>query len=172
MKVKKPGQVKSDIRVILHDIRSAHNVGSMFRTADAAGIAHIYLSGYTPAPLDRFKRPRKDIAKVALGAEKTIPWTAISEVADAGGKLLKLLAELKKQGFTIVAVEQNAKSVDYKKVFLPNKAVIIVGNEVDGISPGILKQCDLIVEIPMRGKKESLNVSVAFGVALFKMLGI
>ena len=157
------------IRVILHDIRSAHNVGSMFRTADAAGVSHIYLSGYTPAPLDRFKRSRKDISKVALGAEKTIPWTAIDGV---DGKLLKLLTELKKQGFTIVAVEQSAKSVDYKEVVLPNKTVILMGNEVDGILPEILKQCDIVAEIPMQGQKESLNVSVAFGIALFRMLGI
>src|SRR5437868_5416911 len=103
------GYMKRDIRVLLHNIRSTHNVGSLFRTADAAGISHIYISGYTPSPLDQFNRKQKDIAKTALGAEDSVPWTKASQ-------LKKLVAQLKIDGFSIVALEQNEKSVDYKKV--------------------------------------------------------
>ncbi len=154
-----------DCRVILHDIRSTHNVGSIFRTSDAAGISKIYISGYTPAPTDQFNRKRKDIAKTALGAEDSVLWEKVKDVK-------KLIFDLKKQGFQIIAVEQNKKSVDYKKVKLGEKSVIIVGNEVEGVAKNILSLCDVVAEIPMQGKKESLNVSVAFGVALFRMLGI
>ncbi len=154
-----------DTRVILHNIRSTHNVGSIFRTADAAGVSHIYISGYTPTPIDKFGRKQKDIAKTALGAEDSVHWEYIEN-------LTKYIAHLKKDGYTIVAVEQSKKSVDYKTVVLRDKSVVIVGNEVLGMSPTLLKQCDVVAEIPMRGKKESLNVSVAFGIALFRMLGI
>lgn len=154
-----------DYRVILHDIRSTHNVGSMFRTSDAAGISKIYISGYTPAPVDQFKRKRKDIAKTALGAEDSVEWEQIND-------LEKLIFDLKNEGFKIIALEQAKKSVDYKKVKLGKKSVIIVGNEVMGMSQDILAQCDVVAEIPMRGEKESLNVSVAFGVALFRFLNL
>jgi 23S rRNA (guanosine2251-2'-O)-methyltransferase len=150
--------------VVLHDIRSTHNVGSMFRTADALGVAKIYLAGYTPLPLDRFNQPRKDIAKVALGAEKTIPW---EHAADT--KIL--LKKLKTEGFQIIALEQSAGSVDYKKATVSYPVAFLVGNEVEGIAPNLLSLCDVVAEIPMRGSKESLNVSVAFGVGLFRMLG-
>ena len=153
---------KKDIRVIFHDIRSTHNVGSMFRTADAGGVSRIYISGYTPAPIDQFGRKRKDIAKTALGAEDSMSWEKV-------GNVFKLITNLKKEGFQIIALEQNKKSVDYRKVKLGKKSVIIVGNEVLGISTAILKNCDVMAEIPMHGKKESLNVSVAFGIALFQL---
>ena len=156
---------KTQVSILLHDIRSTHNVGSMFRTADAAGVSAIYLSGYTPDPLDRFERPRKDIAKVALGAEKNIPWKHVSDPAD-------LIRTLKKKKMQIVALEQSASSVDYKKIKIAGSVLFIVGNEVDGISKDILDLCDLVAEIPMHGKKESLNVSVAFGIGLFRLLGI
>ncbi len=154
-----------DIRVLLHNIRSTHNVGSMFRTADAAGVSHIYISGYTPSPLDRFGRKQKDIAKTALGAEDSVPWSK-------AGVVKKLVAELKIQGFSVVALEQSEKSVDYKKVTLEKKVLFVVGNEVKGISRELLKLADVVAEIPMKGEKESLNVSVAFGIALFRMLEI
>lgn len=155
----------NEVAVLLHDIRSTHNVGSIFRTADTLGVSKIYISGYTPTPLDKFNRPRKDIAKVALGAEKTISW----EQVPSPNLLVK---KLKKEGFQIVAVEQSEKSVDYKKVKIENKVMFIVGNEVSGMEKDTLKLCDVIAEIPQRGEKESLNVSVAFGVALFRMLGL
>ncbi len=151
--------------VLLHNIRSVHNVGSIFRTADALGVTRIYLSGYTPTPLDRFKRPRKDFAKVSLGAEKTIAWELVADSK-------KLISKLKKEKYTIVALEQTKNSIDYKKVKVKSPILFIVGNEVDGVEQSILSLCDVVAEIPMRGEKESLNVSVAFGVALFRILNM
>lgn len=151
--------------VILHNIRSAENVGAMFRTCDAAGISKIYLTGYTPAPLDRFGRKRKDIAKSALGAEEFVLW-------ESKKSLPALVQKLKREKFQIIAIEQDKKSVDYKKVKLKKKNAFIVGAEVTGIPKSILKDCDEIAEIPMRGKKESLNVSVSLGIALFQILKI
>ncbi len=151
--------------LILHDIRSVENVGAMFRTADAVGINKIYLTGYTPAPLDRFGRKRGDLAKSALGAEEFVSWEHKKSTS-------LLLNNLKKEGFWIVAIEQDEKSVDYKKIRLQSKNAFIVGTEVTGIPENILKKCDVIAEIPMRGKKESLNISVACGVALFRILKI
>lgn len=157
--------VKKKVFVLLHNIRSTHNVGSIFRTCDALGVEKIYLSGYSPTPLDKFGRPRKDVAKVALGAEKNIEWQYVKNPK-------KILSDLKKERFQIIALEQSKKSVDYKKVKVKYPVLFLVGNEVDGISENILKLCDMVAEIPMRGKKESLNVSVAFGVGLFRMLGV
>jgi 23S rRNA (guanosine2251-2'-O)-methyltransferase len=149
--------------LILNDIRSVENVGAMFRTADAVGIDKIYLTGYTPTPLDRFGRKRGDLAKSALGAEEYVIW-------EYKKTIIPLINKLKKDGFKIIAIEQDERSVDYKKVKVGDKNAFIVGTEVTGIPKNILNKCDLIAEIPMRGKKESLNVSVAFGVALFRIL--
>ncbi|TRZ51961.1 TrmH family RNA methyltransferase [bacterium] len=151
--------------IILPDIRSTYNVGSIFRTADAAGISKIFLVGYTPLPVDKFRRENKEISKTALGAEKTISWEHFDE-------MLLLLKHLKNEGFQIIAVEQSEKSVDYKSVSLKEKNAFIFGNEVEGVSLDILNECDVIAEIPMRGRKESLNVSVSVGVALFRILNI
>ncbi|MBX4210919.1 TrmH family RNA methyltransferase [Candidatus Parcubacteria bacterium] len=148
------------IYLILHNIRSTHNVGSIFRTADAAGVYKIFLTGYTPQPIDRFGRAQKDIAKVALGAEKNIPWHYIKNVHT-------VLDRMKKEKIELIALEQSKESIDYKKIKPKKSWALILGNEVGGISPAILKKCDLICEIPMKGKKESLNVSVAAGIALF-----
>jgi 23S rRNA (guanosine2251-2'-O)-methyltransferase len=144
----------------LHNIRSVYNVGAIFRTADAAGISKIYLCGYTPAPIDRFGRARKDIAKAALGAEKIVDWESISDIST-------LISKLKKEKYQILALEQDKNSIDYRKAELKNKNLLILGEEVKGIEKEILKMCDQILEIPMRGKKESLNVSVAAGIALY-----
>lgn len=149
--------------LILHNIRSAENVGAMFRTADAAGISKIYLTGYTPTPIDRFGRKRQDIAKAALGAEEFVPWEYKKLVCP-------VLVKMKRDGFCCIAIEQHAKSTDYRKVKARNKNAFLVGNEVEGISEKELKYCDVIAEIPMKGKKESLNVSVALGVALYGIL--
>src|SRR3989344_1494648 len=149
--------------LILHNIRSVENVGAMFRTADAAGINKIYLTGYTPAPLDRFGRKRADLAKSALGAEEFVSW-------EQKKNILPLLSKLKREKYLIIGIEQAKSSVDYKKVKLQGKNVFIVGAEVTGIPEDVLKKCDVIAEIPMRGKKESLNVSVALGIALFRVL--
>lgn len=149
--------------LILPDIRSALNVGAIFRTADAAGISKIYLTGFTPRPTDKFNRVQKDIEKSALGAEKVIPW-------DYKKNVVPLLTHLKKNGYKIVAIEQDKRAVDYRKIKVTDKIAIIMGPEVTGLPKKILDRCDLIAEIPMSGKKESLNVSVACGIALFRIL--
>lgn len=151
--------------LILHNIRSIHNVGSIFRTADGAGVSKIILSGYTPAPIDRFNLPRKDFTKVSLGAEKTILWVQTKTF----GQAVKLL---KKENYFIAAVEQDKRSTPLFD-FAPPKnqpLALVLGNEVLGISPASLKLCDAILEIPMHGKKESLNVSVTAGIAMFSLL--
>ena len=153
--------------VVLDNIRSTFNVGSIFRTADALGISKLILCGTTPTPKDRFGREREDIAKVSLGAEKNVDWEYFA-------KTLWVIKKLKKEGYKIIMIEQSAKSVDYKKVKLTkkDKVAFVLGTEVEGISKALLKLADLIAEIPMLGSKESLNVSVAFGVALFRILGV
>jgi len=151
--------------LILHDIRSVINVGAMFRTADAIGISKIYLTGYTPGPVDRFGRKRKDFAKAALGAEETVLWEQIKNLSI-------ILNKLKKENFLIIGIEQDKNSIDYKKIKRQKKNVFIMGTEVSGLPKNILEKCDVIAEIPMKGKKESLNVSVACGVALFRILGL
>lgn len=149
---------------VLHNIRSLHNVGSVFRTADGAGISKIYLSGITPSPFDRFGAPRPQLQKVSLNAEKFVPWEKVA-------KIESLLKSFKKQGFQILALEQSHRSANLLKFRLTPKAwkssVLILGNEVKGLSRFILKIADKILEIPMFGQKESLNVSVAFGIACY-----
>lgn len=150
----------SDTAVLLHNIRSAHNVGSIFRTADAAGVSRIYLSGYTPRPVDQFGRPDSTIAKTALGAERSVSWEYSSSY---GG----VVSRLKKADWTIVGVEQDSRAIDYRRYRPQTNTLVVFGNEVRGISPALRGRCDVLVEIPMRGEKESLNVSVAAGIALF-----
>lgn len=151
--------------LILHDIRSAQNVGAIFRTADACGISKIYISGYTPSPVDRFGRDRSDISKSALGAEKTVPWEFSSDV-------ISLVKKLKEEEFQIISIEQSENSIDYKKVVAKEKNVFIVGNEVSGIEKELIELSSVVAEIPMIGEKESLNVSVATGISLFRILNI
>lgn len=149
-----------EVAVLLHNIRSAHNVGSIFRTCDAAGVSRIYLSGYTPQPLDRFGRAQKDIAKTALGAESSVPWQYAKDPTT-------FLKSLKRTGWRIVGVEQDERSIDYRTLLPGPRTLYIVGNEVRGISAAMRNACDVLVEIPMHGKKESLNVAVAAGIVLF-----
>ncbi len=151
---------------VLCDVRSVHNVGSIFRTADAAGITKIFLCGITPSPLDRFKKVRSQFAKVALGAESFVAWEKTTFA-------LQCLRRLKKGGYKIVAVEQSSKSEPYSaslKSLNENEAKIalVLGNEVSGLKPAIIKLADHIIEIPMFGRKESLNVAVAFGIVAFE----
>ena len=160
------------MQAILHNIRSMHNVGSMFRTADAAGIEKLYLTGITPAPVDELGNPRPQLTKISLGAEKMVPW-------EKHASATQLIKRLKKEGHIIIALEQNENAVAIFKmkdyVFLHDRKkkrniVMVVGNEVRGLSPAVLKLADHIVEIPMRGRKESLNVAVAFGIAAYWFL--
>ena len=153
--------------LILHDIRSAHNVGSMFRTADGAGVDEVVLSGYSPVP------PKKDalyltdadkaLRKTALGAEESMAWKKVAS-------LTRLVNQLRKEGYEIVALEQATGSIDYRQYRGKHKVALIVGNEVGGVAGKVLKNCDVILEIPMRGNKNSLNVSVATGIALYQIL--
>jgi 23S rRNA (guanosine2251-2'-O)-methyltransferase len=154
---------KEDFRLLLDNIRSVHNVGSIFRTADTLGISQIYCLGTTPVPVDRFGRKRKDFAKVSLGAEDSVKW---EHVASANNFLMRL----KREGFTIVALEQSSKSVDYKAVKIEGPTLVVMGNEVDGVSRDLVKGADVIAEIPMKGEKESLNVAVAGAVFLYRLL--
>lgn len=174
-----------EVQVVLPDIRSSYNIGSIFRTCDAVGVSGIILAGYSPRPLDNFNRPQKEIAKTALGAEKDIPW-----VYEESPK--KVIKDLKKQGFIVIAVEQSERSINYKDFFknlFKNikggtknklksnskseeklKVAIIFGTEVTGISKELLKMCDYIIDIPMKGNKESLNVSVSAGIILYELV--
>lgn len=153
--------------VVLDNLRSVYNVGSIFRTANAVGIEKIYLCGTTPTPVDKKGLRRKDFAKVALGAEDTIVWEYKEETRSA-------VEELKNYGYYILALEQDKNSVDYKDVDIEgkDKVAFIIGNEVDGITKELVDMSDVIVEIPMLGTKESLNVTIAFGVAIYRILGV
>lgn len=152
--------------IILHNIRSLYNVGSIFRTADAAGVEKIYLCGITPTPVDVFGKPRQQLIKVSLGAEKYMEWEYVKSI-------IRLIDKLKKDGYKILCVEQNKKAVPYFKLRTTNykqKIALVMGNEIKGLPLSILKRSDKILEIPMRGGKESLNVSVAFGVIAFHII--
>jgi 23S rRNA (guanosine2251-2'-O)-methyltransferase len=160
----------TEIVVIAHNIRSAHNVGSIFRTCDGFGASHLYLTGYTPFPLAP-NDPRlphisekitNDIAKTALGAEHTVSFTHRESP-------VSIIEGHKLHGYRIVGLEQHESSIDLPSFQPPKKTVLILGEEVDGISHELLSLCDDIVEIPMRGHKESYNVSVAAGVALYAL---
>lgn len=150
------------VAVLLHNVRSTHNVGSIFRTAEAAGVERMYLSGYTPTPTDRFGRAQKDIAKTALGAEKMLPWEKVVSPS-------KIVKKLKLEGWEVVGVEQDKRAMDYRELVISKPTLFIFGNEVKGISKSMRDACDTLIEIPMQGKKESLNVSVAAGVVLFSI---
>ncbi|MFA6458891.1 MAG: TrmH family RNA methyltransferase [Candidatus Paceibacterota bacterium] len=156
---------KQDVRLILDNIRSVHNVGSIFRTAETVGVNKIYCIGTTPIPLDRFGQARKDFAKVSLGAENLVDWEYVKSATT-------LIKKLRKDGYYIVSIEQAEDSVNYRKVKIKAKAGIILGNEVDGVSRSILKLSHVIAEIPLCGKKESLNVSVAAGIVLYSLLNL
>ena len=152
--------------IILDNIRSAHNVGSIFRTADGAGVEKIYLLGYTPTPIDRFGRPQPEIVKTSLGASETISFEHIENTDTE-----TLIKRLKQEGFKVVAVEQTQSSVSLYDFIVPPKVCYILGNEIDGVSEELLTLADTAVEIPMLGEKESLNVSVTAGIALFHRRG-
>ncbi|MCF7917695.1 RNA methyltransferase [Candidatus Gracilibacteria bacterium] len=143
--------------VILENIRSLHNVGSILRTADGAGWNKIYLCGYTGCPPDR------RIEKVSLGAEEFLDWEKQASV-------LEVLQDLQKKKFEIIALEQTSQSKNlFEAEFLKKNIALIVGNEVEGVTPEVLSMCDRHLEIPMNGKKNSLNVSIAAGVAMYEI---
>ena len=150
--------MKNKIYPILHNIRSTYNVGAIFRTADAIQIEKLYLTGYTPTP----KTNPKEIHKTALRAENFVQWEKYKNIS-------YLLKKFKKQNFQIIAIEQYHKSIPYYKFKPKENLVLIFGNEVRGLNKKILEKTDYILEIPMFGKKESLNVAVAFGIIVYHM---
>lgn len=157
-----------EITLLLHNIRSTHNVGSIFRTAEGFGVENIILSGYTPYPklTDDDRLPHiadkltRQIHKTALGAETIVPFYYQPTLDLAG---------LQKAGYRIVGLEQDSRSCDLSYYSPPSKIALLLGEEVDGIGQDLIRQCDDLIEIPMRGQKESFNVSVAAGIALYAL---
>ena len=157
-----------EIVLIAHNIRSTHNVGSLLRTAEGLGVKTVYLTGYTPFPLKQsdprlphlVKKVDKQISKTALGAEQLVNWQHEESV----NQVIKIL---KADGFSVCALEQTAESVNLTKFETPEKVAILVGREVEGIEPEVLRLCDKVLEIPMFGKKESFNVAQAAAMAMF-----
>ena len=149
---------KMPVVLLLENIRSMHNVGSVFRTADAFLAEAIYLCGYTPRP------PHRDIHKTALGATETVEWKYMDDASEA-------VKVLKNEGYQIVGVEQVAGSISLHSFTLQTgeKMVLIFGNEVDGVSEEVLEYCDACIEIPQFGMKHSLNVSVVAGMVLWEL---
>ena len=149
---------KMPVVVVLDNIRSMHNVGSVFRTADAFLIEGIYLCGYTPRP------PHRDIHKTALGATETVEWKYFQDIREG-------LQQLKEEGYKIFAVEQVDKSIPLQELATQHsgKTVVVFGNEVSGVGEEALKVCDGSVEIPQWGMKHSLNISIAAGIVLWEL---
>jgi 23S rRNA (guanosine2251-2'-O)-methyltransferase len=158
------------IQIIAHNIRSTYNVGSILRSADGFGVSRVIFTGYTPYPTqpDDTRLPHihqkltRQIHKTALGAENTVSHTFCEDP-------LTVLTDLKAQRVTIMALEQADNSVPLQTVKAPNHVALLLGEEVNGIEPHLLKLCDVIAEIPMQGQKESFNVSVATGIALYQL---
>lgn len=158
------------IILVAHNIRSTHNVGSLFRTAEGLGIDRLILSGYTPYPAteddDRLphlsSKLHRQIEKTALGAEKSMAWQKVDDISAT-------LASLKQQGYKLYALEQTPASVRLPECLPADKSVLIVGAEVEGLPAAITDLCDECLEIPMFGSKESFNVAVAAGMALYHL---
>lgn len=156
--------------VIAHNIRSTHNIGSIFRTCDGFGVSHLYLTGYSPYPrLERdtrlphiSERVSNEINKTALGAENTVQFSHVSSP-------YPLIDGFKVHGYDIVGLEQNETAIDLSTFRPSHKTVLLLGEEVDGIASDLIKKCSHLVEIPMYGQKESYNVSVATGIALYAL---
>jgi tRNA G18 (ribose-2'-O)-methylase SpoU len=160
----------TQLAVIAHNIRSTHNVGSIFRTCDGFAVDHLYLTGYTPYPkLERdtrlphiIEKATNDIHKTALGAEKTVTFSHLVHPES-------IIDSYRAHGYEIIALEQHENSELISEIETPKKALLILGEEVNGVPNELLRKCTQIVEIPMEGKKESFNVSVATGIALYAL---
>lgn len=147
---------KLPFSVVLNDIRSLYNVGSIFRTADGVGVEKIWICGITGCP------PDKQITKTALGAENEVPWEYRRDVRET-------LLELKRQGYEIVLLEQLAESIPYQNYEPAGPVCLVIGNEISGVAESLVSLCDKTIEIEMAGHKNSLNVSVAFGVVAYNI---
>lgn len=155
-------------QVILYNIRSAHNVGSIFRTSDGAGVSKIFLVGSTPTPIDRFGRPQPEITKTSLGASGMVPWEHIGQPDNVSlDETVAVIKRLQAVGTTVVAVEQTPNAVSIYDWSVPIEVAYIFGNETDGLPTAVAEVADQCIEIPMRGQKESLNVAVTAGIVLF-----
>ncbi|MBT3316808.1 TrmH family RNA methyltransferase [bacterium] len=150
------GLERMPVFALLDNIRSAWNIGAMFRTADASALSGIYLSGMCATP------PRPDIEKTALGATEMVPWSYSKDPVE-------IINSLKDEGIAIVALEQVEGAKQYVDFEYPFPCCFVVGNEVEGVSAEVAKQADYAVEIPMSGAKQSLNVAVSFGVMAFEI---
>lgn len=156
------------IVLIAHNLRSCHNVGSLLRTADGLGVDTVYLTGYTPHPLQKndsrlphiANKVHKQIQKTALGAESTVRWEQSDDVFD-------VIRQLKSDGFTVCAVEQDSSAEDMTTWKPPSKVALVVGRETKGIESNVLQACDIVLEIPMLGQKESFNVAQTSAMALY-----
>lgn len=157
-----------EIVLIAHDIRSCHNVGSLLRTAEGLGIQKVYLTGYTPYPIKTndtrlphlSQKIHKQISKTALGAEVSQTWEQHESVED-------VIAQLRSDGFTVIALEQASDSIPLPSFESPDRVAILLGREVEGVDSELLKLCDQTVEIPMFGSKESFNVAQAAAMVLY-----
>ena len=145
------------VSVLLDNVRSAYNVGAFFRTLDAVGGTRIFVSGITPTPAHR------GVAKTALGAEATLPWSSVDDVG-------RLMDELHESSVTIAAIETSVTAVDLFDWQPSFPACVVFGHEVDGIGPSLMAGADVHVRLPMLGRKQSLNVATAGGVVLFELL--
>jgi tRNA G18 (ribose-2'-O)-methylase SpoU len=156
---------QTSLVLIAHDIRSAHNVGALFRTASGAGVEKIFLTGYTLVPPKTTKlylsRAEKDLRKTALGTEEEVPFVT--------GEVTAVIAELKQAGYRLIGLEQAERAVDYRTPVEGTKVALLIGTEVTGIPEELQALCDALYEIPMHGAKNSLNVSVATGIALYQL---
>lgn len=148
---------KKPVRVILDNIRSLYNVGSIFRTSDAVGIEKLYLCGITGTP------PRAEIHKAALGSEKSVPWEYFKDP-------IEIVNHLKKEGFKIVILEHTDSGILYHQTNFKFPLCLVVGHEISGISDEVVALADMAIEIPMAGIKQSLNVAVAYGIAIYEIM--
>lgn len=158
------------LALVVHNVRSAHNVGSLIRTAEGLGLTKVYLTGYTPYPATAndarlphvAERAGRQISKTALGAEKSLNWEHCAEFSMAAGRL-------RDEGYKIAGLEQAKSSLDITEFRPAPKMALVVGREVDGLEQEILSDCDTILEIPMAGQKESFNVAAAAAMALYHL---
>ena len=143
--------------VLVDNVRSLYNVGSIFRTSDGAMIEKLILAGFTPHP------PRKEIEKTALGSTKSVPWEYIKHP-------IEIIQSLKERGYKICCLELTDKSIHYNDIKTSDFPIcLVIGNEISGVSKEVIELCDLAIEIPMYGIKQSLNVAVAYGIAVFEL---
>jgi tRNA G18 (ribose-2'-O)-methylase SpoU len=148
---------KFPVTVVLENIRSLYNVGSIFRTSDGAAIEKLYLCGYTGHP------PRKEIDKTALGSVDCINWVHSPDTAG-------VISSLKKEGYEIICLEHTDRSEPYDRTVYDRPLCLVLGNEVDGVTQETISLCDRAIEIPMHGVKQSLNVAVAYGIAVYHIV--